>query len=342
VVVPIEGRSDAAREILRGVADAQERFKNAGGADDRLIEIIIANDGNDPNIAASVAQKLAENPEVLGVVGHNSSSATKGALPVYERNDIAVISPTSTSTDLNSQTFFRTVPSDAEMGQQLASYATEKLNASKALAFYVEGSNYSKSLLDAFRSNFSGELVDEVDLSVDDFNFDNAIAAIPADVDVLLLFPNTDMTLRAIGIAKANRKLSDSKRFALLGGDALYQGKTLTEGGAAVEGIVLAVPWFADTTYADTAASRWGGQVSWRTASSYDAAQAFAYALSGDASRESTLQAIKDTDLDGEETSGNPLKFDGEGDRAEDPLLVKATKDGNKPQGSEFGFELLN
>lgn len=339
VVVPVDGRSDVAREMLRGVADAQARFKEDSSRD-RLIEIVIANDGNDPNMAASVASKLAEDPSVLGVIGHNSSSATGPALPIYEQAGLAVISPTSTSTSLSSDTFFRTVPSDAGTGEKLAAHATSRLNADRVVAFYASGSSYSESLLQAFKDNFSGEVTAEVDLTAEDFDFDNEIDRISGGVDAILLFPNTKMVPRAIGIAKANRKLLEG-RFALLGGDALYQGNTLTEGGVAVEGMVLAVPWFADTAYADDAEGRWGGQISWRTASSYDAGQAFANALSGDASRGSVLSAMKEIGLSGAETSGNPLKFEG-GDRAGEPLLVKATRDGNKPQGSQFGFELLN
>jgi branched-chain amino acid transport system substrate-binding protein len=275
------------------------------------------------------------------VIGHNSSSATEPALPIYEEASIAVISPTSTSTSLSSRTFFRTVPSDAGTGEELADYATEQLNVSKAVAFYANGSSYSESLLQAFKDNFSGEVSAEVDLTADDLDFDNAIAKIPNDVDAVLLFPNTAMAPRAIGIAQANRKRKEAERFSLLGGDALYQGNTLSEGGPAVEGMVLAVPWFADTAYADAAARRWGGQVSWRTASSYDAGQAFAEALSEGSSRESVLSAVGKTSLSDAETSGNPLSFEG-GDRAEKPLLVKATRDGNKPQGAEFGFERIN
>ncbi|MEM8503667.1 MAG: ABC transporter substrate-binding protein [Cyanobacteria bacterium P01_D01_bin.1] len=338
VVVPVDGRSDVAREMLRGVADAQARFEEDSSRD-RLIEIVIANDGNDPQMAASIARKLAEDPSVLGVIGHNSSSATEPALPIYERAGLAVISPTSTSTSLSSDTFFRTVPSDAGTGEKLAAYATNQLNADNVVAFYASGSSYSESLLQAFTDNFSGEVTAEVDLTAEDFDFDNEIDRISGGVDAILLFPNTKMVPRAIGIAKANRKLLEG-RFALLGGDALYQSNTL-RGGVAVEGMVLAVPWFADTAYADDAEARWGGQISWRTASSYDAGQAFANALSGDASRESVLSAMGEIRLSGAETSGNPLRFEG-GDRAEEPLLVQATRDGNKPQGSQFGFELIS
>jgi len=79
-VVPVDSAATSAEEMLRGVADAQTKFNDAGGFGDRLLEVVIANDGNDSSISGGVARKLANNPAILGVVGHNASSASQGAL----------------------------------------------------------------------------------------------------------------------------------------------------------------------------------------------------------------------------------------------------------------------
>lgn len=341
VVVPVEGRTDPAKQILRGVADAQEKFNQEGGADGRLLEIAIVNDGNDKDTAIQVATELAKIPNLLGVIGHNSSSVSLAALPTYEKAGIAMISPTSSSTELSSPSFLRTIPSDIETGKRLALYTQNRLKADPVAIFYDASSSYSISLLNAFKKEFTGTVASEIDLSAENLDFGRVLSDLPPAVSTALLFPSTGTAPRAVGIARANFERPADQRLQLLGGDSLYDSTTLTEGGPAVEGLVLAVPWFANTPYAKTAEQRWGGRVSWRTASSYDATLALTEVLSDQASKDGVLEAVKKVQIPSAKTSGNPLAFEDSGNRTEDPLLVKAVRGGNGPINSEFGFELL-
>ncbi|MEA5508726.1 ABC transporter substrate-binding protein [Crocosphaera sp. UHCC 0190] len=343
-VVPVDTKATNAEEMLRGVADAQTKF-NKQGLNNRLLEIMIVNDSNEPDIAQKVAQKLANNSAILGVIGHNSSSASASALIQYEKAGIPMISPTSTSTSLFSNVFFRTVPSDAKAGEILARYAIDD-NINKVAIFYTSASNYSTSLKDAFIKYFEqlGK-VSIFDLSLTNFNAKNTVEVLQNQVDSFVLLPNTeqDITNLSLQVAKANYQLSTPMK--LLGGDALYNPATLTFGGDAVEGLVLAVPWFAKDTYfyTNTAAKRWGGRVSWRTATSYDATQALINALSTDATRNTVLNQLKQTNLSREDTSGETLQFLRNGDRNTDPILVKVIKGlKNAPEGSHYSFEIIN
>ncbi|NEQ82228.1 MAG: AAA family ATPase, partial [Moorea sp. SIO2I5] len=85
VVVPIDQSQSRAKEILRGVAQAQHQFNNSEGLNGRFLEIAIANDGNDPAQAEKIAQALVKDKSILGVIGHDSSDATKAAIPVYDK-----------------------------------------------------------------------------------------------------------------------------------------------------------------------------------------------------------------------------------------------------------------
>jgi len=344
VVVPVDNRVDVAKEILRGAADAQEQFNKAGGQEGRLLELLLVNDGNDPEIAKSVAVELAKIPGVLGVIGHNASEASLEALPEYEKAGLAMISPTSSSTELKGSTFFRTVPSDQAAGNRLANYVANSLGIKKVVIFYDNTDTYSKSLKQTFTENFKslgGAEPPFVDLASSDLDAAAAVQKHVSDVRVAMLFPGTQTVPRAIAIASANAKLATEKQFRLLGGDALYENRTLINGGQAIEGLVLAVPWFADSTYAQQANERWGGRINWRTASSYDAVQALVKTLTVNVYRGQVVQALKNLQLSPSETSGNPLKFEASGDRAEEPLLVQTSKGGNRPRGSDFGFELV-
>ncbi|MEH1925978.1 MAG: ABC transporter substrate-binding protein [Nostoc sp.] len=62
--------------------------------------------------SCKVAQKLVKYPDLLAVLGHYSSEATKQALSIYTKAGVVLVSATSTSDNLKSPFFFRTVPSD--------------------------------------------------------------------------------------------------------------------------------------------------------------------------------------------------------------------------------------
>ncbi len=337
-VVPVDQRSTNAEEMLRGVAQAQTQF-NQQGINGRLLEIVIVNDSNDPQ---QVAQKIVNNNDILGVIGHNSSGASAKGLEAYEPAGIAMISPTSTSTSLFGNVFFRTVPSDAKAGKSLARYAIRN-NMSEVAVFYTSTSNYSKSLKQAFVDGFQllGSTI-VLDMSLPNFNAKNTVEVLQNKVDGFVLFPNTNNNILnlSLQVSDANANLSNPKK--LLGGDALYNPATLKYSQGGVNGLVLAVPWFAkrDYPYTNLAAKRWGGRVSWRTATSYDATKAFTKALSGNATRNSVLLNLQKTNLSPSETSGEALQFLKSGDRNTDPLLVRVIPKSGNPD--EYDFQIIN
>jgi branched-chain amino acid transport system substrate-binding protein len=347
-VVPVEGREASAEEMLRGIADAQTKFNNSGGASSQLLEVLIVNDGNDKSRAASVAQQLANNPAVLGVIGHNSSSASGAALAEYEKANppLAMVSPTSSSTSLKSSVFLRTVPSDEASGKQLAEYTKNKLGVNQVAIFYNPNDNYSKSLEQAFTTQFQqlgGQVKPPIDLSQSQLDETAQLKVLQGQVGAALLFPDTKTTSVAIRIATANSNLQ-GKKLLLLGGDALYSPDTLTAGGAAVEGLILPIAWFAGSQdYAKQAENRWGGRVNWRTATSFDASQAMLKALSGsNPTRATVLQNLRSTNLSPTETSGESVQFSSTGERMGKPVLVQITKGvSGRPKDSEYGFQLV-
>ncbi len=341
VVVPIDNAATSAEEILRGVADAQTQFNEAGGLNGKLLEIVIANDGNEPQISAGVAQTLSDNPKILAVIGHNASNASKAALPVYEKNGLAMVSSTSTSTFLSSKVFFRTVASNEIIGKSLAKYAPTS-GLKKVAVFYNPRSSYSSSLQQAFSSEFQklgGQIIQTIDLSNPNLSPKEEVAALQNQVDAIAIFPNKNLISLAISIARANSQLAPETRMSILGGDTLYDPMTIRGGGKAVEGLTLMVPWFAQTPYAKRAEKRWLGQVNWRTATSYDATLALTIALTDNPSRQSILQNLQSVNLASSETSGEALKFSSQRERLGKPVLVRVTRKKGGATGSYFAFE---
>ncbi|MEH2318992.1 ABC transporter substrate-binding protein [Nostoc sp.] len=339
VVLPVSTRRDISNESLRGVAQAQDICNIAGGVNGRLLNIVMANDGNDPSQAQKIARELIKDQKVEGVIGHSNSTTSKAVLDQYEKAGIAIISPTSTSTSLNTpanKVFFRTVPSDKESAKKLANYAINQ-GYKKVVIFWNPREIYSKSLTNEFNKSFKyGKVIRKVDLALPTLNASSEVllSAFQDQADATVFFPNTELIsiVIEIGRAKKNVVTNGSKNLPMLGADALYNPEILTSGTEAVEGLVLAVPWFAkeqhSKQFAEKASERWGGQISWRTATAYDATQAFIKALSvsNNPTRQTVLKNLKSINLSSSETSGYPLHFDEKGDRQQEPVLVKVVK----------------
>jgi ABC-type branched-subunit amino acid transport system substrate-binding protein len=345
VVVPLDKNTttttDTAKEILRGVAQAQNQFNSNKGLNGRLLEIVIANDSNKEK-AKEVAQELIKDPSILGVVGHKSSDATKEALPEYEKAKLAVVSPTSTSILLNSPVFFRAVYSDESAGKKLAEYTYKNLKLKKAVIFANPNSPYSHSIREIFTNQFEklgGEVVHKplIDLTATTFDAEKEVAkSVYSDnAEAALLFPDTESTDIALKIAKEitkrNERLktrnSPRRELKMLGGDTLYQGENLSNGGKDVEGLIVAVPWFRETPqaqpFAKKADTQWGGGISWRTATSFDATWMLIKALSNNPSRSTVLGRLENVSLSANETSGYPLKFTPKRERQGESILVQ-------------------
>ncbi|NMG11335.1 AAA-like domain-containing protein [Brasilonema sp. UFV-L1] len=338
VVVPVNSTREIAREILRGVAQAQTTFNISGGdSPGRLLNIIIVNDSNDLIKAQAVARELAKDSNVLGVIGHNASTASQAALTEYQKAGLAMISPTSTSTTLKSKVFFRAVPSDQLSAETLANYAMSK-NINRVVIFYKEEDSYSESMMNAFKEYYTGEIVRRVNLADEKQDAsDQLILSVFKDkAEAAVFFPSTELISTVIDIVRAYKKnqVNLPKNLELLGGESLYNPETLKQGEAALEGLVLAVPWFTkeptSETFAKLACERWKGGVSWRTAMSYDATQAFTKALlaaleSKKLSRQTVLEKLKSITVASDETSGDELSFN-QGERHKKPVLVQVVK----------------
>ncbi|WP_081694428.1 ABC transporter substrate-binding protein [Planktothrix rubescens] len=158
-----------------------------------------------------MANALVKNPSVLGVVGHFSSDVSLEAGTVYEKGQLAMISPTSTSVKLSSlgNYIFRTVPSDQLAGQALANYLTNKSGLQKTAIFFNSSSNYSQSIKNEFTKNLAqnnGEVVAEFDLGNTSFSPKaNVDVAISQGAEVITLLPNEKTRNQSLQVVQVNQ-----------------------------------------------------------------------------------------------------------------------------------------
>ena len=101
VAVPLGDTFGSSLEILRGVAKAQDDVNRAGGIHGVRLKVVIADDDNKSDTAQQLATILASQPEILGVVGHGISDTTLAAAPVYQANQLVLVSPLSSAVQLS-------------------------------------------------------------------------------------------------------------------------------------------------------------------------------------------------------------------------------------------------
>ncbi|BAZ13731.1 extracellular ligand-binding receptor [Calothrix sp. NIES-4071] len=290
---------DIALEMLRGVSQAQNEINCKGGISGRMLQVVIFDDEDKPQVAENVAEEIVKE-DFLAVVGHAASSTTWQAGTIYE-NKVIAVSPVSTAIrklDNNdglslSDYIFRTAVNDNYAIKKLLTKLIDGKNSNIAIA-YTEEETYSKR----FFSKFKNELQTLKFNYINDnnkcvfrpaFKADECVDTIKENAKALLLIPGSNSLDDALKLLEALKKTESGKKLTLLGGDTMYHSKTLgkIEGydGKNAEGLVVAVHWLRnqdnnsqseiEREFRRKAKEVWGtSDINWRTVTSYDATQA--------------------------------------------------------------------
>ncbi len=111
--------------------------------------------------AVAAAERLRDDPAVVGVVGDAESGRTLDALPVFEdaagggRRAVAAVTPTATSPTLagRSPWLFRLSPDDRTASRAVAAYAADSIGARRAAVVY-RADSYGRDWAAAFTRAF--------------------------------------------------------------------------------------------------------------------------------------------------------------------------------------------
>ncbi len=361
VSVPIGSNPDVAAEILRGVAQAQAQINNdANGINGAKLEIKLADDRNNRALAASIAHTFVHDPQVLAVIGHNASNASQAAAPIYNRNHLVMITPTSFASAVTNSDWpyiFQTTPTAEKYTKRLVNYIVKTDNIKKAVFCFDSNAQDNND----FKKALSKSLIElantsECDVRSQSFNADDAIQeANDRNAQALIVNPFIDEIDKTAKLFNANT--NNDPPLHLYGSSTFNTFKTLSM-GAAIENLVIPVAWYPDfytkTKFVEEATNLWGtSSINWRTAMSYDAAEAIITALLQIPSR-SDIKDIrsdiketllkKDFSVEGAEGTARPVKFDSKGGRSCDlPILLLQVKqkDPSNPK-TEYGFVRLD
>jgi len=341
VSVPVGNNQNIAQEILRGVAQAQDEVNQNGGIEQKLLQVKITNDNNEPKLAAKIADELVKDATILAVVGHNSSEASKAAAPIYQKGGLVMITPTSDADSLREygSPIFYTTPKIRDTAKQLTNYAIKAAHKNNIAICFDSKATASKTLKGEFEDAIkdAGGKIVSTDCNFSNPNFKPSTIwsnVINNKADSILLLPGVNTIDKAINIAQANRG-----RLTLLGSHTLNVHRTLKQGRCDVNGMVVAVPWNPTTdqvkAFADRAKKLWGGSVNWRTAMAYDATLAIITGLKrGSNTRDGLKNVLSDENFSVDGATGK-IKF--QDDRKTSVSLLKV----QPSEGTDTGYDFV-
>lgn len=135
-----------------------EKVNANGGLLKKQVVLVIEDDVCKPEVATNTASKLV-GENVVAVIGHICSGATKSALGIYKDSKIVCISPSATNPPLTQSgdypNFFRTIASDDAQAKLEVDFVLETLKFSKIAILHDKGdygkgfAEFAKSLLEA-------------------------------------------------------------------------------------------------------------------------------------------------------------------------------------------------
>ncbi len=329
IVIPIGSNLNVAQEMLRGLAQAQTETNKRGGINGTPLEVELLNDRNDPNLAREIAEQLSKDPDILGVIGSNTSDASLAAAPVYDRAGLVMITPTSMGDNLSGigKYIFRTPPTNEALARILAAriYSVDR-HRKLAICFDSKAtdSNSFKDQLIAEFAKVGGTIVNyNCDVSASDFHPSQAVDnATSKGADSLFIASHIDRLNLALQVAEANHG-----RLPLYSSPTLNTFNTL-EAGRTVAGLTLVTPWLNPLStqpgsFSDRSQQLWGARVNWRTAMSFDASMAVIGGLQhSDGSRSGLQQTLRNPNFSAMGAAGE-VKFLSNGDREIVPTLAQ-------------------
>jgi len=154
VAAPYTGNLAAYGDNIKaGVSLKLKEINGAGGINGQMVELVWGDDLCQPKDAGIVGSKFAADKSIVAVIGHLCSSATLAAMPIYVRQGMPCISPTSTNPTIGTVGkgwFFRNCYTDDFQGKYLANYVVPKLLGKNKVAIFYENNDYAIGLKNSF------------------------------------------------------------------------------------------------------------------------------------------------------------------------------------------------
>lgn len=319
---------------LSGARMAVAEQNQKGGVNGRPIELVEADDRQDPETSRRAIDRLIDSG-VEAIIGPMTSAVAMAIVGRANEAHVVLLSPTVTTNALSGRDdyFFRVIPATRDFVGTNAHYALNTLKLRLVRPIYdLNNRAYSESWLKDYQREFTaggGRLLDPVAFSSGSALDADALArtALSGKPDGILIIANA---VDAAMLCKSLRKMNASIPISTAEWGATERLTTL--GGASVEGITMAQffernsPQAAYVAFRSTFLRHFGHEPGYPGLYAYDAANTLITALRGGATRKTLKQAL----LAQKEFAGtqNTIVFDTFGDTRGKTFMV-TIKDGD-------------
>ena len=280
VAAPMTGdNAEYGKGFLNAAQMKVEEWNANGGVLGRKIEIVAYDDKNSGEEAASIAQKIISDKDIIGVIGHFSSGVCMVAAPTYDENKVIEISPSASHPDYSGigNYIFRNntvINVEAAAGLDIAINDLGKKNIGIISIKTDWGTSTSaivKKLIEE-KSASGAKVVAHEEVMEGSDDYSPAITKLnAAGADVVI---SVGMYNLVAPVAKQYKQVNPD--IAIIGFSNSYSQQLLELGGSAVEGVRFPVIFFAGSSdpkvkgYVDEYKNKYGSAPSALTSQAYD------------------------------------------------------------------------
>ncbi|MFK8251258.1 ABC transporter substrate-binding protein [Ancylobacter terrae] len=336
---PMTGPSaETGQRMKAGIELAVKEINAAGGIKGKTLVVDFYDDEGKPESAAAVAQKIASDSAVVGVIGHINSSATMAAMPIYKRAGLTEISGNSSAfkvTHMGYDNIFRVIINDQGQAPVAMKHIVEK-EGRKKIAIIYENSDYGKGAMESAKKTAESLGAKVVAAETYQPGVDRDFAAqltkiMAASPDALFLAGQYGEGGAIFNQAYRLGLTTDGKVLKA-GFDGLRQGPFIDLAGKdAVEGLLIFASFNSLSDAPKTAEFRektqrlFGHPPTEQEAHNYDVTFIYKAALEAGATKETMTEFVRKTNMEG--VSGH-LQFDENGDVKGKEMVIFTVKDG--------------
>lgn len=247
----IGGLSDRGADVgeagRNGVQLAVEQRNKTGGAAGRRIELIIRDDGQDPQKATAAVRSLIDE-KVEAIVGPFTSAIAAAVVPLANQAQVVMVSPTVTSGDFvgKDDFFVRINRTTRDNATDYAAQIYRRSQRRVSIAYDTGNRSFTESWLKEFRTAFGaagGQVVTAVPFASErDTGFGEIVRQmLAANPDGFLFIAN------AVDVARLSQQAVKQAPHLPKSAAEWATSDALTElGGRAVEGLLIAQPFDRD------------------------------------------------------------------------------------------------
>jgi len=273
--------------------EAIARGARLAAEDCKVATLAVEDDGGKPENAANLAQSFIGNPDVVALVGADTSAAALAASPLAETNTIALISPTASAPIVTrgKRYTFRICATDDLEAQAAARLAVQRLYLKRVVILRDTRNDYSVGMAATFSAVLPPVAV--FDYSAGDSDFRAQLTSARGFDPDALFVPGYYGDVAQIAIQARDLGI----QVPLLGGSGWDSPKLTEIGGKSLEGSWF-VGWIrpAQGSFVDRFRARNGAEPDAASAQGYDAVAIACAAIErGGSDRKKVRDAVAST-----------------------------------------------